>query len=225
MVAVPAIINSRLRLVVLGAIVWGVGWRGAAAEGGNYSARPALKEIVLGGRSLAPQLDQAGEIGGERSYQALSLWPRDLPLEIQVGGEAGAKSPVVRLRSRLEGWQHEWQDHESQMWLVLRFLDRDNRAVSSAAFNRVGESPGWGGLPQNSRWHRRVDEAVVPERASRVQVLLVSGGTPRTTGFWAVRRLRLTALPPGRDSVGGGTEEHGEPQGAEWTLAVEKQTY
>jgi signal transduction histidine kinase len=31
----------------------------------------------------------------------------------------------------------------------------------------------------------------VPDGASKVQLLLVSGGTPRTTGFWAVRRLRL----------------------------------
>ncbi len=52
---------------------------------------------------------------------------------------------------------------------------------------------GLGGLPQNSRWHQRVDEAVVPERSARVQIVLVCGGTPRTSGISAVRRLRLTA--------------------------------
>jgi signal transduction histidine kinase len=87
------------------------------------------------------------------------------------------------------------------MWLVLRFLDQDYRAVSSAAFLRKGESPGWGGLPQNSRLHQRVDEAVVPERCSRVQILIVSGGTPRTTGFWAIRSVRLTALNDGGASA------------------------
>ncbi|MDI1249690.1 MAG: sensor histidine kinase [Lacunisphaera sp.] len=102
------------------------------------------------------------------------------------------KPPVVRIRTRLEGWENEWRDHESQMYLVLRFLDEENRAVSSESFIRQGNSPGWGGLPQNSRWHRQVNEVEVPERSRRVQILLVSGGTPRTTGFWAVRRLRLT---------------------------------
>jgi signal transduction histidine kinase len=69
--------------------------------------------------------------------------------------------------------------------------------VSSESFIRKGDSPGWGGLPQNSRWHRQVDEVVVPERSSRVQILLVSGGTPRTTGFWAVRHLHLSVPSPG----------------------------
>ncbi|MDP3069860.1 MAG: sensor histidine kinase [Opitutaceae bacterium] len=177
--------------------VAGVTRSGAVDEPVNYSARPALGEVVLGGRSLSLQLDPQGEVSGEAAYHGLSLRPSELPLEINLRTAPGGRAPVVRLRSRLEGWQDEWQDHESQMWLVLRFLDEENRAVSSAAFNRTGESPGWGGLPQNSRWHRRGDEAVVPERSTKVQILLVSGGTPRTTGFWAVRRLRLTAPPPG----------------------------
>ena len=197
MLAVHPFFHSRLWLAAFGVTAGGVNWSSAAEETVNYSARPALKEIVLGGRSLALELDPRGEANGETAYHGLSLLPRELPLEINIITAPGSKAPVLRLRSRLEGWQDEWRDHESQMWLVLRFLDEDNRAVSSAAFIRTGESPGWGGLPQNSQWHRRADEAVVPERCSRVQIMLVSGGTPRTTGFWVLRRLRLTAPPPG----------------------------
>lgn len=125
----------------------------------------------------------------------------DFPLEIRLNTASTGTPAVVRLRSRLEGWEDKWQDHDGVMWLVLRFLDENNRAVSSAAFTRTGESSGWGGLPQNSHFHLRVDEAVVPERSSRVQILLVSGGTPRTTGFWAVRRLRLMALAPKEEAT------------------------
>jgi signal transduction histidine kinase len=175
---------------------------GAVDDSASYSARPMLGAVVLGGQSLTVLTDPHGEANGETAYRELSVPVRQFPLEINVLTAPGARAPVVRLRTRLEGLQDEWQDHESQMWLVLRFLDADNRAVSSAAFIREGESPGWGGLPQNSRWHRRVDEAVVPERSVRVQILLVSGGTPRTSGFWAVRRLQLTAPAAGEAGPG-----------------------
>lgn len=195
MAIVPAFVHSCVWLTVFGVALAG-GNRAEAADGiTNYSAHPTLGGVVLGGQALTVRPDPQGEANGEAAYHGLSLRPREFPLEIQLITAPGAKAPVVRLRSRLEGVQDEWQDHESQMWLVLRFLDAANQAVSSAAFIRKGESPGWGGLPQNSRWHQRVDEAIVPERSARVQLLLVSGGTPRTSGFWAVRRLRLTAPP------------------------------
>jgi signal transduction histidine kinase len=174
---------------------------GAAEELARYSARPVLAEIVLDGRAVALEVDPKGEAGGEASYRGLTVQSGEFPLTIRFASAPTHKPLVVRLRSRLEGWQDEWQDHEGQMWLVLRFLDGNNLAVSSAAFIRQGESPGWGGLPQNSRLHRRVDEAVVPERTSRVQLLLVSGGTPRTTGFWAVRNLSITVLAEGNGTA------------------------
>ncbi len=194
---VPAFVHACVWLTVAGVALAGANRASAAEDLANYSARPALGEVVLGGHALTVRPDPHGEANGEAAYHGLSLLPREFPLEINLITAPGAKAPVVRLRSRLEGMQDEWQDHESQMWLVLRFLDAANRAVSSASFIRKGESPGWGGLPQNSRWHQRVDEAVVPERSARVQLLLVSGGTPRTSGFWAVRRLRLTVPSTG----------------------------
>jgi signal transduction histidine kinase len=197
MVTVTHFSQLRIWLAVTGVTIGGVTWLAAAEETVNYSARPELGEVVLGGRSVTVRPDSQGEANGEAAYHGLSLLPREFPLEINLKTAPGAKASVVRLRSRLEGLQAEWQDHESQMWLVLRFLDAANQAVSSAAFIRKGESPGWGGLPQNSHWHQRIDEAVVPERSARVQILLVSGGTPRTSGFWAVRRLRLTAPTAG----------------------------
>jgi len=184
---------------------------GAAEELARYSARPVLTEIVLAGRAGELALDPKGEAGGETSYQGLALRSEDFPLTIRIGSAPTDKAPMVRLRTRLEGWQDEWQDHEGQMWLVLRFLDGNNQAVSSAAFIREGDSPGWGGLPQNSRLSRRVDEAVVPERSSRVQLLLVSGGTPRTTGFWAVRELSISVLAEGNEAATAPRLYHLEP--------------
>jgi signal transduction histidine kinase len=203
MAVVPRPFPSRVWWVAFGVTVGVWSQLGAAEDAVRYSARPAVTEVVLGGRAMPVTVDAKSDSIGETDYRGLSLLPREFPLTISIATAAPGTPPIVRLRTRLEGWEDEWQDHESQMWLVLRFLDENNRAVSSAAFIRKGESPGWGGLPQNSRLHRRVDEAVVPERSNRVQILLVSGGTPRTTGFWAVRRLRLTAWAPEQEATAG----------------------
>ena len=199
--SVPMALPSAVWLAAIGLTFIGVARLGAAEETARYSARPVLEGIVLGGRALEPGIDPQGDTNGETPYRGLSFLQREFPLTIDIGTARPGKPPVVRLRSRLEGWQDEWQDHDGQMWLVLRFLDASNRAVSSAAFIRNGESPGWGGLPQNSRLHRRVDEAVVPEQTSRVQILIVSGGTPLTTGFWAIRSLQLTAVAEGSEAT------------------------
>jgi signal transduction histidine kinase len=175
-----------------------------AADGKDrFSARPALSEIVYGGRSIPVTGNAQEDSIGEVSYDGISLHPGEFPLNIGLNTMDPGNPPVVRIRTRLEGWESEWQEHESQMYLVLRFIDENNRAVSSESFIRKGDSPGWGGLPQNSRWHRQVDEVVVPERSKRVQILLVSGGTPRTTGFWAVRHLDLTVQAPGNEKAPG----------------------
>ncbi len=194
---VPSPANSWVRIAMLCMGMAGEVQASATNEIALYSAHPSIGEIMIGGQTLSTRLDPHGEANGEAAYDGLSLLPREFPLEIHLKTAPGAKAPVVRLRSRLEGLQDGWQDHEGQMWLVLRFLDAAGQAVGSAAFIREGESPGWGGLPANSRWHQRVDEAVAPERSARVQILLASGGIPRTSGFWAVRHLRLTAPAAG----------------------------
>lgn len=175
----------------------------AAEQTVRYSARPALTEVVVGGRAVPVAAESSGAESADTDYRGLSLLPREFPLQIGLTTAPPGMPQVVRLRTRLEGWENDLQDHDSQMYLMLRFLDRDNRPVGSAAFIRKGESPGWGGLPENSRWHRHADETVVPERASRLRILMVSGGVPRTTGFWTIRRLQLTALTPGPDAAAG----------------------
>lgn len=199
--SVPVHFTSRSRLRAILMAVVAVACLDAAQETAHYSARPALAQVIVGGRSVPLAIDPSEDAVGETGYRALSLFSGDFPLEIRLKTASNGTPAVVRLRSRLEGWEDKWQDHDGVMWLVLRFLDENSRAVSSAAFTRTGESSGWGGLPQNSHFHLRVDEAVVPARSSRVQILLVSGGTPRTTGFWAVRRLRLMALAPKEEAT------------------------
>lgn len=203
MKAVRALFRSTALLAMIGMAGGSVSRLGAAEEKVRYSARPELSEIVFGGRSIPVQENAQGDSTGEVSYTGISLLPGEFPLNFIVSTAPPGQPLIVRMRTRLEGWESEWRDHDSQMYLVLRFLDEENHAVSSESFIREGSSPGWGGLPQNSSWHRQVNEVDVPERSSRVQILLVSGGTPRTTGFWAVRQLRLTVRAAEAEATSG----------------------
>ena len=77
-------------LVALGGLAIGLARLGAAEEAVNYSARPVLRQLVLGGNAMVPRFDPPGEPGGETAYRGLSFRPGELPLEIHVGAEPGA---------------------------------------------------------------------------------------------------------------------------------------
>ena len=130
---------------------------------------------------------------------------RDLPLSLTFGAVVTAGEKPIRIRYRLEGWDERWKDMEGMMWLVLRFLDEKGRAISSASFIRQGESVGWRGDVARSEFHVTADFAVAPARTRKVQLMLVSGGTPRTTGVWVVRRLKLSVVPQENSAEVGNT--------------------
>lgn len=179
-------------------------WAGAEIRAADEARMPpnvAVIKIMAGGLDY-PVMPLKGEQGSpaKAGSTELALAPirvplRDLPLSLTFGAEPTAAKKPIRIRYRLEGWDERWRDMEGMMWLVLRFLDESGRAISSASFMRQGESPGWRGEVARSEFHATADFAVAPERTRSVQLLLVSGGTPRTTGVWVVRRLKLTAVP------------------------------
>lgn len=203
------------RALLLSAVFAGLHLPATEAEGAiapvlhrGKDALPRI-QITLDGQAVALARDPNVPAEGEDdvvTYGGLRLAQRQSPLELTIDSLAGQRMPAVRIQTRMDGLEKEWRDHESMMWLVLRYLDENNQAVSSASFTRRGESPGWNGVPQQSRFHVRTDEAVVPDMARRMQLLLVSGGTPRTTGFWAVRRLRVARL----EHVGASESEEGQ---------------
>ena len=200
------------------------GWRGIAAasllwafadskaaDGAGIPPDVNVIKITAGGVNY-PAVTRAGEPPGSSKAGSteLALAPirvplRDLPLNLTFGAAKTAAKMPIRIRYRLEGWDERWRDMPGAMWLVLRFLDEGGRAISSASFQRVGESAGWRGEIPRSEFHVTADFAVAPERTKSVQLLLVSGGTPRTTGVWVVRRLRISVVSQENSTESGST--------------------
>lgn len=192
----------------------GLLWAMAALAAADTAATPpnvaVIKVMASGIEYPVVPLDGERELPTKAAATEFALAPvrvplRDLPLSVTFGAmETAAKKPI-RIRYRLEGWDERWRDMEGMMWLVLRFLDERGGAISSASFIRQGESAGWRGEVARSAFHATTDFAVAPPRTRRVQLLLVSGGTPRTTGVWVVRRLKLSLVPQENSTEAGHT--------------------
>lgn len=127
------------------------------------------------------------------AYETMRIPPQAQSLTFHVAPNPLAASEPIRIQYRLEGVDNAWQDLEGGMFLSLRFLDASGQRISSATFARAGQSAGWNGDAQSSPFRVVSEVAVVPPRAKRLQVYFVSGGPPRTTGIWLVKRLRLAA--------------------------------
>jgi signal transduction histidine kinase len=201
----------------------------AAVDPSPGSGSPVIvREFAAGGRVRPLQL--AGEAAGlsangpaatNLAYGTVRIPLIAQPLIFHIGPSPQAVGEVLRVRYRLEGWDDEWQDLDGIMWLSLRFLDADDRRISSVPLPRKGWSTGWTGDPHTSPFRKTSESVVVPPRARRVQFYLGSGGSPQTTGIWLVKGLRLYA------SSGSGQPEQlllddrlqdgvdlGQPQGA-----------
>ncbi len=182
-----------------------------AADTSGPQPNVAVSKVMAGGIAYpVTPLEDERDRSSKGTATEFALAPvrvplRDLPLSLTFGAVATAAKKPIRIRYRLEGWDERWKDMEGMMWLVLRFLDESGRAISSASFIRQGESEGWRGDVAGSEFHATADFTVAPPLTKRVQLMLVSGGTPRTTGVWVVRRLKLSVVPQENSTEEGNT--------------------
>jgi signal transduction histidine kinase len=126
----------------------------------------------------------------------IRLSTRAQKLEIRFGPEISPAAVPTRLRYQLKGVDKEWQEADAgQMRLNVTFLDSANYRVDAHDFSAEGESIGWVGTVAGTRFVQRREDIPVPERASRVQLALFSGGPEGTMGVMAIDDLQVAAGP------------------------------
>jgi hypothetical protein len=196
-----------------------------AADGGAAAAAAPVivRGFVAGGRDQPLQL--AGRTPGpaakDLAYEPARIPLIAQPLTFHIAPNPQVAAEPIRVRYRLEGWDDDWQDLEGIMFLALRFLDANGRRISSVSLPRKGSSAGWIGDPRTSPFRTMAESVVVPPRARRLQIYLVSGGDRRTTGIWLVKGLRLFVAADSGDPARLLLDEHlqegidlGQPEGA-----------
>ncbi len=189
----------------LAVALFGPGVRSEAADRAALVPSVIIESFTAGGReqSLTPQTQTSSDrrdsgTQGMHFYQPLRIPVSAQALDFRIAPNPESRNEPARIQFRLEGWDEDWQDVEGIMWLSVRFLDEHGNRISSASLPRTGQSPGWTGNPNTSRFRLSSEIVVPPPRTRRLQIFLTSGGSPRTTGIWLVKSLRII-VPAAKD--------------------------
>ena len=116
-------------------------------------------------------------------------------LDIDFAAKTSPATPPGRYRFQLEGADAGWRAPIGVMRFTVRFNDTRGNAVSGEEFDAHGESPGWTGLPESSRFIARRETLEVPAGAARLQVWLSSAGPQQTMGVYVLDVLAITLIP------------------------------
>lgn len=104
-----------------------------------------------------------------------------------------------RMRFKLDGLDNEWREISGSMRLTVRFHNEQGDVLENVDFDARGNSEGWKGTPERSRFTARRETLTVPEGAVSMQLLLVSGGPVETVGTMIVDDLKVMVAE--RDEV------------------------
>jgi signal transduction histidine kinase len=128
----------------------------------------------------------------------LGAFPKNIFFDF--GMNTNIRTDPIRIQSRLDGYENEWNFSQGQMFLDLRFFNALGDQVSHTMFPVRGESAGWNGSLKTSPLTHRRETVVVPAEATEVWVFMSSAGPPATLGVYVVANLvvskQLSNAPP-----------------------------
>lgn len=155
--------------------------------------------------------------------RGLNLGPSPANVIFRIGSTTNFQLPDLRIRYRLDHYDDHWHDGVCYMFLAVRFYNETGDQISQESFQVSGDSAGWNGSLVNSALTHRREILTVPPHASRILVVVSSGGPPATIGVYVVANLavskiytnaapvRLMEFPPN-----GGLNEETNSSSPEW---------
>ncbi len=148
--------------------------------------RPVIHSVIVDGRTMPVDLN------GVRTH------PEPDQLVIDLGSAADRRLAPVQVRYMLEGWDRDWQVGVVFMFVMASFCDESGDKIAQQQFNVSGDSPGWTGWLETSRFIHRLEKLVVPPGASRLRLVMSSAGPPAAVGVYVVDHLMVSRrLPDG----------------------------
>ncbi len=179
-------------------------------------ARGAWRGCVMA--SACAGMSVAQEPGGEaksapRALEVHAVSVDGRPVSWPVGGRLRTKPapgtvmlnfgapPTLgwkpfRMRYKLEGWDHDWQMGGGFMFITVRFCNEAGDKIAQQEFDVSDQSAGWNGSLQASPLAHRRETLVVPPQATRLWLVISSGGPPATVGIYVVDHLVVSRLSP-----------------------------
>lgn len=155
----------------------------------------AVYSVLAGGNEVSLSPIPNGVPGAKpqnpSSYSraGLHLNLKGQPLVFRFG-PATADGLPIRIRCRLEGYDEGWRDSGGHMVLHAGFLTSSNQPLGSEMREVRGQSPGWSGRIDASRFTPAFIETTAPELADRMH-LRMHCGHPTASGIWAIGTIRV----------------------------------
>lgn len=163
-----------------------VGWI-TCASGSSSLVQSPPDDLLVSGVTVD------GKTVAARNH-SLNLGPAPANIVFHVGSPTNLQFPDLRIRYKLDGIDDKWHDGNCYMFLAVRFCNEARGQISQQSFRVSGESAGWKGSLKNSEMIHRREVVTVPPRASRLLVVISSGGPPATIGVYAVANLTVTRI-------------------------------
>jgi len=162
-----------------------------SALGSGERSNPA-KANILEVQTISVKGQDTAAAG--RSQVRLGLAPEDIFVRFGFTPVAGRRP--IRLCSKLDGYDKDWDEGGGMMFLVTRFYSETGDIVASNEFRVSGESAGWrNDLSKSSLTHRR-EMLIAPPRAAHLLVVMTSAGPQTTEGVFVVSDLNVFQLSP-----------------------------
>ncbi len=154
--------------------------------------------------SCPPLLAQAASPGAKTiALEIQAVTVRGKPVTVRKGGEANLGAfaediafqfgPIthsgpdpVRLRYKMEGFENAWHEGGGEMYLAVRFFNRQEDQIYQTNFPIHRESEGWNGSLKSSPLTHRRETVVAPANAASVWIVISSAGPPATVGIYVI---------------------------------------
>jgi hypothetical protein len=124
-------------------------------------------------------------------HRPLSLAPGQHRMNFDFGVPKNSVADPLEVLCRLDGLDEDWHPTAQGMTLTWEMLDAAGNLLAQTTFPATRSSAGWKGDILDSTWSRRSEPLFIPELTRSLRVLM-SSGTPDTTGSWAIDDLTLT---------------------------------
>jgi signal transduction histidine kinase len=207
-------VKARLFSISVGFLLSGMCSARAAEAAHASKAEPPLeiRSLSVNGQPLLV-----------RTNKKLRLAPNPRNLAFSFGATTNTEGAPLRIRYKLDGYDESWREATGDMSLLVRFIDTNQDPVREIPFRVQGQTEGWTGTLETSRFAHRRETVPVPLGAKGVWVAITSAGPPNAVGIYALTNLVVTRLPasnqPPETLLRWGPDSKCELAGSEWNPA------
>ena len=134
-------------------------------------------------------------------------------LDFEFGIRPGQGDETAQIRYQFEGIDDRWHESGRGMVLICQAVDAQGRILSLAQFPALGRSRGWETTLEDSTLTPRREPLFIPAGTTSLRLVL-SSGSPDTTGSFAIDQIQLTAPGEARNLWENGGFDHGDNIGS-----------